>query len=179
MLLPLRLTLHFAIFHTVRVFARLAAVREEANRVEAFLFEKNIAFLFELPVVLPDESIIIRSDRTKVQSVISVLLENAVKYTPDGGRVTLTIDKANEPKRPKGSLYVSVANTGEYIPPEDLAHIFDRFFRTDRSRNSETGGHGIGLSIAKEIARSLGGELTAASVPRADGGAINTFKLYL
>ena len=139
------------------------AVREEAERVEAFLFEKDVTFEIDA------QDAIINTDRKKLQTILSILLENAVKYTSEGGRVTLKITKEK----------VSVANTGPYIPPEDIAHIFDRFFRADPSRNSDTGGHGIGLSIASEMARSLGLTLSAASAPRSDGGAINTFTLSL
>ena len=144
------------------------AVSEEADRVEAFLFEKNISF--DLAINTPmDVPAVVISDKIKVQAILSVLLENAVKYTPEGGQVILTVGKNN----------VSVSNTGLYIPPEDLAHIFDRFFRADPSRNSETGGHGIGLSIAKEISDALGCELKAESVLQEDGSAVNTFTLSL
>jgi len=155
-------------------FDLVAAVNEETGRVEAFLFEKGITFEF-LQRKPENGPLLVRSDRTKVQAALSVLLENAVKYTPEGGRVTVTVGKGNR----KTDFYISVANTGAYIPPEDIARIFDRFFRTDPSRGSETGGHGIGLSIAKEIALSLGGDLTATSAPRADGGAINTFTILI
>jgi len=168
------------------------AIREEAERVEVFLFEKNIAFVFEPPEA-HDKPLLVYSDRTKVRSILSVLLENAVKYTPEGGKVTITAGRirgdgsylpvvpaiAEKTKGPKGDARVTLANTGEYIPPEDMGRVFDRFFRTDLSRNSETGGHGIGLSIAKEIAQALGGGLTASSVAAPDGGAVNTFTLYI
>lgn len=144
-------------------FDLVGAVCEEADRVEAFLFEKDISFDFELKAQ-GDAPLTICSDRPKVQAAISVLLENAVKYTPEKGRVTVTISKGNGSARAANGVSVAVSNTGAYIQPDDLAQIFDRFFRADPSRSSETGGHGIGLSIAKEIARTLGGELTATSV---------------
>lgn len=153
-------------------FDLVSAVCEEADRVEAFLFEKNVVFDFELRGA-QDGTLKVRSDRAKVQAALSVLLENAVKYTPEGGRVAVTVASVSR------RAFVSVANTGAYLPPADLAHIFDRFYRADRSRGSETGGHGIGLSLAKEIVKALGGELTAASAPRAQGGAVNTFTLFL
>jgi len=154
------------------------AIREEADHVEAFLFEKNIAFIFESPPA-PDEPLLVCSDRVKVRTILSVLIENAVKYTPEGGSVTIAAERVNDPKIPKASASVSVANTGEYIPPEDIARVFDRFFRGDRSRSSETAGHGIGLSIAKETAQALGGDLSAMSVRQSGGGAVNTFTLTL
>ena len=158
-------------------FDLFETIRAEADRVEAFLFEKNIAFVFDSPP--QGEPLLVCSDRSKVQSILSVLFENAVKYTQDGGRVTITAGKAEDAKKPKISVMVSVSNTGDYIPPGDIERVFDRFYRADRSRNSATGGHGIGLSIAKEIARTLDGELTAASNPGPDGSAINTFTLYI
>jgi len=154
------------------------AIRAEADRVETFLFEKNITFAFD-PPPQNDEPLIDCSDRAKMQSILAILFENAVKYTPDGGRVTITAGKTEQEKEGQHSVWISVSNTGAYIPPEDIARIFDRFFRADRSRNSETGGHGIGLSIAREIARTLGGKLTATSVKDQGGDAVNTFTLYL
>jgi signal transduction histidine kinase len=144
------------------------AVSEEVNSIEVFLFEKDIVLDIQQNSA-PDESPEIVSDKAKVQAVISVLLENALKYTPAGGKVMVSVDKNS----------VSISNTGEYIPPEKLEHLFDRFYRADSSRNSETGGHGIGLSIAKEIASALGGELKADSVLQEDDGAFNTFTFRL
>ena len=157
------------------------AVSEEADRVEAALFEKGIPF--DLDLRAPQGGpLIVRSDRAKVQAVLSVLLENAVKYTVEGGRVVMAAGLAGALKgriKTKPGAYVTVSNTGAFIPPSDLSRIFDRFYRTDRSRNSGTGGHGIGLSIAKEIARALGGELAAASVQQTDGNAVNSFTLFI
>jgi len=159
-------------------FGLYEVIRAEADRVETFLFERNIAFIFEPPS--DDEALLsVNTDRAKTRAILSVLIENAVKYTPDGGRVTITAGKVEKSKKSKHSVWVCVSNTGDYIPPEDLARIFDRFYRADPSRNSETGGHGIGLSIAKEISLALGGELTAESAPDPDGGGVNTFTLYL
>ena len=152
------------------MFDLITSVYEETNRVEAFLFENNIEFVIDHP---QNGALNVRSDRMKVKAALSVLLENAVKYTPIGGRVVVTVGNT------KAGAYISVSNTGAFIPSENLSLIFERFYRSDPSRNSETGGHGIGLSIANEIARSLGGALTAVSVPRPEGGAVNTFTLLL
>ena len=149
-------------------FDLVEAVSEELNRIEVFMFEKEISFDFHV-VSASEEKINIVSDKEKVQAIISVLLENAMKYTPVGGAVTVTIDKNG----------VFVTNTGTYIPDEQLVHLFDRFYRADPSRNSETGGHGIGLSLANEIAWTLGGKLTAESVLQLNDVAFNTFSLYL
>ena len=148
------------------VFDLFLAVSEETDSIEAFLFEKDIVLDVEQNVP-QGETLEVVSDKAKVQAIVSVLLENALKYTPEGGKVQVTVGKGS----------VAVSNTGEYIPPEILGHLFDRFYRADSSRNSETGGHGIGLSIAKEIANALGCELKAESVLQEDGSAVNTFLL--
>ena len=144
------------------------AASEEADRVEAFLFEKGVSFDIRSDAA-EGEAILMNSDKTKVQAVISILLENAVKYTPAGGNVCIAILKNG----------VSVSNTGTYITPDQLARLFDRFYRADPSRNSETGGHGIGLSIAREIVKTLGGEIKAESFYKDEGCAVNTFTLTL
>ena len=149
-------------------FDLVAAVNEEMNRIEVFMFEKEISFSFQI-IPPGEETLTVVSDKTKVQAVVSVLLENAMKYTPAGGSVTVTVSKD----------CVSVMNTGEFIPSDQLPHLFDRFYRADPSRNSENGGHGIGLSLAKEISGALGGELTATSVPQSEDTSINTFSLTL
>ena len=149
-------------------FDLISAVREETDRIEVFLFEKELTFNFETDA--PDtEPVMIVSDKAKIQAILSALLENAAKYTSPHGSVTVRA----------GRNSVSVSNTGAFIPAENLEHIFDRFYRIDPSRNSETGGHGIGLSIAKEIAGALGGDLKAESVPQNENEAINTFTLFL
>ena len=98
-----------------------------------------------------------------VRRLCSILLENAVKYSPDGGKVAL------EMKTHRRTVILSVANdSGEKIAPDDLPYVFDRFYRTDTSRNSDTGGHGIGLSIAKAIVDAHGGSITASTTNGSD-----------
>ena len=93
-----------------------------------------------------------------IRQLISVLLDNAVKYSPDGGKITVDLSLHRK------TAVLSVANTtADKINEGELNHIFDRFYRTDRSRNSETGGHGIGLSIAKAITEAHGGSISAAT----------------
>ncbi len=93
-----------------------------------------------------------------IRQLVSVLLDNAVKYTPKGGVITLVL------KLHKKTAVLSVDNTSsEEVKKDDLSHIFDRFYRTDVSRNSETGGHGIGLSIAKAITEAHGGSISAST----------------
>ena len=85
------------------------------------------------------------------------LIENAVKYTPEGGLITVTLTQTS------GQVRLTVADTGTGIPPEHLPHIFDRFYRMDRSRSRDNGGFGLGLAIAQHIVQLHGGEITVVS----------------
>jgi len=92
-----------------------------------------------------------------VRQLINILLENAVKYAPDGGFIELTLTAR------KHAAVLTVFNTTrDPIPPDALPRVFDRFYRTDSSRNSATGGHGIGLSIARAITDSHNGSISAS-----------------
>ncbi len=95
-------------------------------------------------------------DDKSIAQLVSLLLDNALKYSSIDGTIALTFVKHNR------SLYLSCFNTTKSeINPEQLKYVFDRFYRTDSSRNSETGGHGIGLSIAKAIVTAHSGKITA------------------
>lgn len=97
-----------------------------------------------------------RGNDAAITQLISLLMDNAMKYSPEGGTISLNFMKQNR------TLSLTVFNTTEsYVDPADLKYVFDRFYRTDRSRNSETGGHGIGLSIAKAIVTAHGGKIHA------------------
>ena len=92
-----------------------------------------------------------------IQQLVSILMDNALKYSPSGGKVSLDFARQNK------NLVLTVSNTTDsVITAENLNHIFDRFYRTDPSRNSETGGHGIGLSVAKAIVTAHGGKISAS-----------------
>ena len=98
-----------------------------------------------------------------IRQMITLLLDNAMKYSPDGGIVTLDVISR------KKDLIISVFNTTvSPVSNENLSHLFDRFYRTDASRNSETGGHGIGLSIAQAITAAHNGKITAETVNGSD-----------
>src|SRR5205085_4089753 len=85
------------------------------------------------------------------------LLDNAVKYTSDGGEIHLRGENIN------GEVALSVSDTGAGIPREDLPRIFERFYRADKARSRELGGTGLGLSIVKHIAQLHGGRVEAES----------------
>lgn len=100
----------------------------------------------------------VRGNSRAVQKLAEILLDNAFKYSPEGGYVALSLVKQNK------TVYLSVSNTTSTpINQKNLSHIFDRFYRTDESRNSETGGHGIGLSIAQTIVSAHNGKIHAVS----------------
>ncbi len=99
------------------------------------------------------------ADRDKISQVIINLLSNALKYTSQGGSVEVGIKSAPD------HIEVSVKDTGNGIPPEDLPHIFERFYRADKSRNRLTGGAGIGLTIAKAIVEAHRGSIQVKSRP--------------
>lgn len=96
-------------------------------------------------------------DEKAIRQLFSILLDNAVKYSDDGGKIEITL------KKQKNTIYLSVFNTVESISRESLPHLFDRFYRTDKSRNSKTGGYGLGLSIASAIVTAHKGKITAST----------------
>ena len=101
----------------------------------------------------------IRADRERISQVVMNVLSNAIKYTPDGGRIVLTAGCT--PDR----VWLEVADNGIGIPPEDRDRIFERFYRVDKARSRESGGTGLGLSIAQEIVRQHQGSLTLVDRP--------------
>ena len=101
----------------------------------------------------------IRADRERISQVVMNVLSNAIKYTPDGGRIVLTAGCT--PDR----VWLEVADNGIGIPPEDRDRIFERFYRVDKARSRASGGTGLGLSIAQEIVRQHQGSLTLVDRP--------------
>lgn len=96
-------------------------------------------------------------DENAIRQLITILLDNAIKYSDEGGKIELSL------KKQKNMMYLSVYNTAEAISRDNLVHLFDRFYRTDKSRNSKTGGYGLGLSIAAAIVNAHKGKITAAT----------------
>lgn len=105
-----------------------------------------------------EDQAIVEGDADRLRQLLLNLADNAIKYTPAGGEVTLTL------QRNDGGVAVSVEDTGVGITTEDLPHIFERFYRADPSR-ARPGGSGLGLAIAQWIAQAHGGELTVESAP--------------
>jgi two-component system, OmpR family, sensor histidine kinase BaeS len=101
--------------------------------------------------------------------VLNNLIGNALRHTPAGGEVIISARRAG------GHIQFEVTDTGEGINPEDLPHVFERFYRGEKSRNRDTGGSGLGLAIARGIVRAHGGEIRVESQP----GAGTTFQISL
>lgn len=118
-----------------------------------------------------DPGLIVPGDEARLRQLLVGLLENAVRYTPDGGTITI------EAGRHGHHAEISVQDTGPGIPPEQIAHIFERFYRADEARSHTEGGTGLGLAIARGIAEAHGGSISASS--EAGGGAKFTLRLPL
>jgi signal transduction histidine kinase len=102
-------------------------------------------------------SLTVTGDPQRLSQLLYILLDNAIKYTPTGGEVRLSL--SNE----ENDLYISVQDTGIGIKQEEFGHIFERFYRADKSRTRQVGGHGLGLSIAKWIVDTHGGTIQLSS----------------
>ena len=131
---------------------------------EAAMVHTNHIFNLE-----PADHCSIDADRNMVKQVLRILVDNAVKYSGEGTQVTLGV------KKDDGKCLMTVRDQGSGIPAEELPKIFDRFYRADAARHSETGGHGLGLSIARIIVVSHGGKLRV----RSKVGAGTVFEIEL
>ena len=105
-----------------------------------------------------EDGIHIQGDKKSIESLLSIVLDNAVKYCPENGHIDVTASRYK-----KGARIEVTNDTSETLSAEECKNMFERFYRTDASRNSETGGHGIGLSMAKAIVSKHKGRITAAS----------------
>jgi signal transduction histidine kinase len=126
------------------VFARVAAVAGK----KGVSLETNVA---------PGASII-HADRTALEQILLNLVENAIRHTPEGGKVTIETTEA------RNGVVLSVRDTGTGIAPEHLPRIFERFYRADSGRSREAGGTGLGLAIVKHLVEAHGGSVSADSV---------------
>ena len=120
---------------------------------ETGIHEKNI------DAKIIGEEVLLSADRGKISQVIANLLSNALKYTDENGSITISV------KQKKDSAELVVEDTGIGISKEDRARVFERFYRTDKSRTRKTGGAGIGLSITKAIVQAHGGTIYCESEP--------------
>jgi len=129
-----------------------ALVQEACDLFSVIAEDKGVSLQCDLP-----EKIRFSGDTRMIQRMLSNLLDNAIKYTPSGGTVSVSLGETDEHR------VISVKDTGIGISPRDLPRIFERFYRCDQSRSQE--GIGLGLSLARAIARAHGGDITATSLP--------------
>ncbi len=130
------------------------------KRLAAPYAAKGVSLTLDLPAALPP----VRGDTDRLLQVLTNLLSNALQYTPAGGSVVLSAEAAGR------EMLIRVADTGIGIPPEHLPHIFDRFYRVDKSRSRQSGGgSGIGLTICKHLVEAHGGRIWAQSPGEGQG----------
>jgi histidine kinase len=141
-------------------------VKDVAERLALQFEDKGVA----LEVDTPAAQLAVRADPSRITQVLTNLLGNALQYTPSGCRVTVRAWAEGR------EALVSIHDTGIGIAPEHLPHLFERFYRVDKSRSRAGGGSGIGLTIAKHLVEAHGGRIWAASEGEGQG---STFTLAL
>lgn len=124
-------------------------------QLESLAYEKSVTLDTELI-----ESCVIQANEDYLTQIISSLLENALKYEPKTGKVLLKL------AQDKHKTCICVQNFGTTIAQEDLPHVFDRFYRNDKSRTNETESFGLGLAITKEMVNKIHGEISVTSNPQ-------------
>lgn len=127
-------------------------VEGELLQFESVAFERAVDLQSQL-----DESVMVRGNAMRLRKLVGTLLDNACKYADDGGSVNVSLRQSVR------RIELAVHNTGFAIAPEDLPHVFDRFYRADKARTRDDSGYGLGLAIAHAIAEEHGGNLAAAS----------------
>lgn len=124
----------------------------EVLQFESVAFERGVKLESQV-----EPGIELRGNEQRLRRLAGTLIDNACKYVDDGGAVDVSLSRSGKQAR------LAVRNTGAPISPEDLPHVFDRFYRADKARTGSAGGHGLGLAIARAIAEEHGGTLTVAS----------------
>jgi signal transduction histidine kinase len=138
--------------------------------LEVYRVSQVLAGGVDLSIDEIDQAIVL-GDRDRLQQLLLNLVSNALKFTPDGGRVTLGLSLVN------GWARIVVSDTGVGIPPDELPYVFERFYRVDKARTRSQGGAGLGLAIAQRIAHIHGGRIEVAS--DGTGGRGSTFSIWL
>lgn len=139
-------------------------VSQAVEVVRPLAKQKNIEISIDLP-----EQLVVYCDGTQMVHAVRNLVDNAVKYTPEGGKVSVSAGINGD------KFYVRVCDTGIGIPQGEVRRIFERFYRVDKARSRQYGGTGLGLSIVKEIVESHGGEVTVET----ELGKGSTFTIFL
>ena len=130
-----------------------ALLQSALTSFEAQAAAQQVALHTEIAPDLPTVNL----DPDRMQQTIGIVISNALRYTPPQGSITVAA------KTDRASVTIEVADTGSGIAPEDVPHVFDRFYRADKSRARESGGSGLGLAIAKSIVEAHGGSIVARS----------------
>ena len=104
------------------------------------------------------DPVIIRGDKIRIEQILINITSNAIKYTPDGGRISLRLHDLGD------RAEVTITDNGVGIPAEDIPHLFERFYRVEKARSSDKGGTGLGLAIAREFAAAHGGDIRVSSI---------------
>jgi signal transduction histidine kinase len=143
----------------VRTVSLGTIVRQSVEAFQARADAAGVSLELDVADNLPD----VLADSRRVSQIISNLMENAMTHTPAGGTVTVSAGVSEGDTAETGAVDISVSDTGGGIAPDDLERVFDRFYRTDPSRARATGGSGLGLTIARQLAAAHGGNLTATS----------------
>ena len=139
------------------------------DRFDQIQSQQSTNKVYEIIRDYPDKSVWIEIDTDKMTQVIDNILNNAIKYSPDGGKVTVTMQTTDT------QLILSISDQGLGIPKKDLPLIFDRFYRVDKARSRAQGGTGLGLAIAKVIVKQHKGFIWANS----EEGEGSTFTIVL
>jgi heavy metal sensor kinase len=142
-----------------------AHVQKARERAALLGLEKAL----DITATTPREPVWVKADAIAIDRLLLILLDNAVKYSPSGGRCEIALSQSET------HAQITVRDSGEGIPESELKNIFDRFYRVDRVRSKSNGGAGLGLAIARWIAEMHGGTIAAESTP----GAGSEFQIKL
>lgn len=120
--------------------------------------------------VRTSDNVLVQGDRDKLQQLLAILLDNALKYTEEGNAIRVSVEERG------ASALLLVSDNGVGVSSEDLSRVFDRFYRADKARSRETGGNGLGLSIAKSIMDAHGGAIKMTRNPSGGVTVTASFK---
>ena len=119
---------------------------------ESLAFEQSKTLTSEI-----EKDVVLLGDEERLRRMTAILLDNAMKYSGEGGAVTLRLQKLQE------KAVLTVHNTGDQIPADQIPHIFERFYRVDKARSRKSGGSGLGLAIVRTIVQRNRGEISVSS----------------
>ena len=142
-----------------------AALQAACSEAKVLAEAKQLKF----SQLVPTDSVWVQGDAASLQRLFMILLDNAVKYTPIGGEITVRLSSDD------GQAVAAIRDSGVGIAPEDLSHVFERFYRSDRARSRESGGTGLGLAIGRWIAQTHRGDIRVESSP----GKGSEFQVYI